>query len=63
MRGVETFNAATQAGKDMKVLRPTPQSACRHVLVNIATRQMVEMGDPLRRGCDQSEAIGANMKS
>ena len=21
------------------------------------------MGDPLRRGCDQSEAIGANMKS
>ena len=52
-----------QVGKDLKVLRPTLQSACPHVLANIVPRQMVEMGDPLRRGCDQSESIGANMKS
>ena len=61
LRAVEAFNAGTQAGKDMKVLRPTLLSACPHVLANIVPRQMVEMGDPLRRGCDQSEAIGANM--
>ena len=29
----------------------------------ITLRQIVEMGDALRRGCDQSESIGANMKS
>jgi hypothetical protein len=27
------------------------------------TRQIVDKGDPLRRGCDQSESIGADMKS
>ena len=63
LRAVEAFNAGTQVGKDIKVLRPTLQSACPHVLTNIVPRQMVEMGDPLRRGCDQSESIGANMKS
>ena len=25
--------------------------------------QIVELGDPLRRGCDQSESVGANFKS
>ena len=33
------------------------------MLANVVPRQIVEMGDPLRRGCDQSEAVGANMKS
>ena len=61
-RGVELFNAGQLMNKDVKVLRPTLQSACPHVLWAIVTRQIVEMGDPLRRGCDQSEAIGANMK-
>ena len=62
-RAVELFNASTVVNKDLKVLRPNLQSACPHVLANIATRQIVEMGDALRRGCDQSESIGANMKS
>ena len=62
-RAVELFNASTTVMKDIKVLRPSLQSACPHVLAHIATRQIVEMGDPLRRGCDQSESIGANMKS
>ena len=62
-RAVEVFNAASQCGRDVKVLRPTLQSAVPHVIANICPRQIVEMGDPLRRGCDQSEAIGANMKS
>jgi len=63
LRAVEVFNTGSQVGRDMKVLKPSMQSACPHVLTNVATRQIVEMGDPLRRGCDQSESIGANMKS
>ena len=62
-RAVEVFNAASQSGRDVKVLRPTLKSSVPHVIANIIPRQIVEMGDPLRRGCDQSEAIGANMKS
>ena len=62
-RAVEVFNSCTQLGRDLKVLRPTMKSACPHILANIIPRQFVEMGDALRRGCDQSEAVGANMKS
>ena len=62
-RAVEVFNAATQLGRDVKVLRPTLKSACPHILANIVPRQIVELGDPLKRGCDQSESVGANMKS
>ena len=62
-RAVEVFNAATQLSRDVKVLRPTLKSACPHILTDIVPLQIVEMGDPLARGCDQSEAIGANMKS
>ena len=62
-RAVETFNAATQVGHDVKVLRPTLKSACPHILADIVPRQIIEMGDPLSRGCDQSESVGANMKS
>ena len=62
-RAVEVFNAASQLGRDAKVLRPTLVSACPHILANVVPRQIVDLGDPLRRGCDQSEAVGANMKS
>ena len=62
-RAVEVFNAATQVGRDVKVLRPTLQSACPHIMCSIVPRQIVELGDPLQRGCDQSESVGANMKS
>ena len=60
---MEVFNAASQSGRDLKVLRPTLVSACPHIMANIIPRQIIEMGDPLRRGCDQSESVGANMKS
>ena len=43
-------------------LKPTMQSACPHVLTHIVTRNMVDKGDPLPRGCDQSESYGANFK-
>ena len=62
-RAVELFNSASQVGRDVKVLRPTLQSACPHILANVIPRQIKDMGDPLRRGCDQSESVGANMKS
>ena len=62
-RAVEVFNTSNQVMKDVKVLRPTLQSAIPHILRNIVPQQIVEMGDPLGRGCDQSEAIGANLKS
>ena len=60
---MELFNSASQVGRDVKVLRPTLQSACPHILANVIPRQIKDMGDPLRRGCDQSESVGANMKS
>lgn len=63
MRANEMYNLSAQVGRDLLVLREGLQSACPHVLANIVTRQIVDMGDPLRRGCDQSESIGANMKS
>ena len=62
-RAVGVFNTSNQVMKDVKVLRPTLQSAIPHILRNIVPPQIVEMGDPLGRGCDQSEAIGANLKS
>ena len=62
-RAVEVFNGASQVGRDVKILRPTLQSACPHIVANIIPRQIVEMGDPLKRGCDQSEGFGANLKS
>ena len=47
--------------KNLKSLKPTMESACPHVLTHVVTRKMVEKGDPIARGCDQSESYGANL--
>eukprot|EP00965_Chrysotila_dentata_P062899 2083501-Pleurochrysis_carterae.AAC.8 len=61
-RALELFNAGSQMRRNLLDLRGTFKSSCPHVLTNIVTRQMVEDGDPNRRTCEQSEAIGVNLK-
>mmetsp|Transcript_21850 Transcript_21850/g.54477 ORF Transcript_21850/g.54477 Transcript_21850/m.54477 type:complete len:123 (+) Transcript_21850:401-769(+) len=62
MRAVETFNAARVVMAEYKRLVPAIQSACPHVALCVVPRQMVEHGDPGRRGTDHSEAYGASIK-
>ena len=61
-RAVELFNAASKVGRNMVEVRESFDSAVPHVLTSVVTRQMVLDGDPNRRGCDQSEAIGVSIK-
>ena len=55
-RAVETFNAASDDMAEYKRLDPTAISACPHVALAVLPRQMVEHGDPTRRGTDHSES-------
>ena len=41
---------------EYKRLDPTAISACPHVALAVLPRQMVEHGDPTRRGTDHSES-------
>ena len=61
-RATELFNAGSKVGRNMVAVRSDFQSSVPHVLTHIVTRQMVMYGDPQRRACDQSEAIGVNIK-
>ena len=61
-RGVETFNAAGLVMAQYKRLQPGAVSACPHVALVVLPRQMVEHGDPGRRGTDHSESYGASIK-
>ena len=55
--------AAAVCGNDMKDLRGGSfLSAVPHIMAHIVPRQMVEDGDPNRRSCEQSEAIGVDLK-
>ena len=59
---MRTFTASV-CGHDMKALRGgTFISAIPHVMAYIVPRQMVTDGDPNRRCCEQSEAIGVDLK-
>ena len=50
-------------GQNLKELRGGSYQTCiPHVMTNIVTRQMVMDGDPNRRSCEQSEAIGVDLK-
>lgn len=61
-RAVETFNAAGLVMAEYKRLNPQSVSACPHVALCVVPRQMVELGDPGRRGTDHSESYGASIK-
>jgi len=61
-RAVECFNAAAEVLSEYKRLSPAAQSACPHVALCVLPRQMVEHGDPTRRGTDHSESYGAAIK-
>ena len=61
-RAVETFNGAAAMVGEYKRLQPAAQSACPHVALCVVPRQMVEHGDPGRRGTDHSESYGASIK-
>ena len=50
-------------GQNLKELRGGSYQSCiPHVMTNIVTRQMVMDGDPNRRSCEQSEALGVDLK-
>lgn len=62
LRAIEAFNAAAQVMEEYKRLNPQALSACPHVALCVVPRQMVEHGDPGRRGTDHSESYGASIK-
>ena len=61
-RATELFNAGAKCDNNMKTVRTNFDSAVPHVMTHIITRQMVADGDPNRRSCEQSEAIGVDIK-
>ncbi|KAL1510782.1 hypothetical protein AB1Y20_007068 [Prymnesium parvum] len=61
-RAVEAFNAAGLVMAEYKRLNPQAVSACPHVALCVVPRQMVQLGDPGRRGTDHSESYGASIK-
>ena len=56
------FWADVEKHADLVGLVPGAQSACPHVALCVVPRQMVEHGDPGRRGTDHSESYGASIK-
>lgn len=61
-RALEAFNATGPVMHEYKRLNPQAISACPHVALCVGPRQMVEHGDPGRRGTDHSESYGASIK-
>ena len=61
-RATSFFCAATTLCNGLTELDPGMQTWCPHILCNVVPRQIVEFGDPIRRGCDANEAFGASLK-
>ena len=61
-RALEAFNLGTRCCRDLVALKQTMRTWVPHILVYIRPRQMVELGDPMRRSCDACESFGAITK-
>ena len=61
-RAVEAFNLGSVCANDLLDLKPTMETWVPHILVFIVPRQMVYLGDPMRRSCDACESFGAMVK-
>ncbi|KAL1520725.1 hypothetical protein AB1Y20_022293 [Prymnesium parvum] len=62
LRAVSWFNQMAICYADLMQLKPTMQSWVPHIALNIVTRQMVILGDPMRRSADACESYGAVVK-
>eukprot|EP00965_Chrysotila_dentata_P037149 1236325-Pleurochrysis_carterae.AAC.1 len=61
LMSLHCITAGSRVGKNLVDLRGTLDSSCPHVLTNVVPRQMIADGDPNRRSCEQTEAIGVNL--
>ena len=61
-RALAMFNLAVPVVRDLLELKPTMLTWVPHILLYIVTRQMVFLGDPVRRSCDACESFGAMLK-
>ena len=61
-RALEFFTLAVPIVRDLIQLKPSMRSWVPHILFFIVPRQMVDLGDPVRRACDSCESFGAMLK-
>ena len=61
-RTVTAFNLRCLVSSDLITLSPLLMSWVPHILVFIVPRQILELGEPVRRSCDACESFGAMAK-
>ena len=61
-RALQYVNGARAVSRDLYDLKPMMASWVPHIACNIAPRQIVELGDPIRRSADACESSGACAK-
>ena len=61
-RAVSYFNCMAPVCSDLLRLKPTLLSWVPHIALFVVPRQMVYLGDPMRRACDACESWGAMAK-
>ena len=61
-RALEFFNLALPVCVDLRQLKPTGITWVPHITLFVVPRQMVALGDPVRRSCDACESFGAAVK-
>ena len=61
-RAVTNFNHSAAVANDLHELKPDGTSWVPHILVFIVSRQLLTLGDSMRRSCDACESIGAMIK-
>lgn len=61
-RALRFFQLAVPVVRDLLELKPSMLTWVPHILLYIVPRQMVALGDPVRRSCDSCESFGAMLK-